>query len=87
MPAQIIKRFGVAEKTGDVDQKIAEQQFRLARFFAQQLEIFDAVRGADHLHAALDAPQHGAALVLAEIMSELAAQLGAKLDEKVGDIG
>lgn len=33
---------------------------------AQQLDIFHPIRGADHLHPALDTAQHGTALVLTD---------------------
>jgi len=62
------KGDGIAEKTGNPDQQVAEQGADLFRICAQPLDIIFELCRLDYLHAALDPALKGWVLVFAEIV-------------------
>ena len=64
----------VAEELGHPDQELAEQQFVLVRMLAQIVDVVGDGFGLRHQHAALDAPQQGLFLVLAEVVADFLVQ-------------
>ena len=68
--------LGVAEKAGHRDQHLVEQREGFGAVLAQQLQIALDAHDLTHGHAPLDAPQHGAGLVILEIdLAELVEQV------------
>ena len=63
-----IKGGAVAEEVGHPDQHLLHQGVRLLRVLAQQALVGGQVRHGAHLHAALDAAQHGRLFVMVKIL-------------------
>ncbi len=71
---QGIKNFPVSEKTGHTDEQFSEQGHGLAGITLQVAQVITHFIHAIDGHASLDAPVHGAELVISEIHVELVTQ-------------
>ena len=75
VPLQGLEGFAVAEEVGHTDQHVCQQRRGLGGVLLEVVQVAGEVALPGHVQAAFNAPQHGGALVVLEIVPRVAAQL------------